>query len=43
LTGLSRRSKNKLLVLMHGIFRRAQTVYGLANQLARIEKHPQRR
>jgi integrase len=43
LTGLSSRSKNKLLVLMHGIFRRAQTVYGLpANPLARIEKHPQR-
>jgi integrase len=43
LTGLSSRSKNKLLVLMHGIFRRAQTVYGLPmNPLARIEKHPQR-
>ncbi len=29
---------------LHGIFRRAQTVYGLAlNPLARVEKHPQRR
>ncbi|MGO9822755.1 MAG: tyrosine-type recombinase/integrase [Solirubrobacteraceae bacterium] len=41
---LSNRSKNKLLIIMHGIFRRAQTVYGLAlNPLARVEKHPQRR
>jgi integrase len=41
---LSNRSKNKLLIAMHGIFRRAQTVYGLAvNPLARVEKHPQRR
>ena len=43
LAGLSNRSKNKLLVLLHGIFRRAQTVYGLSiNPLAGIEKHPQR-
>ncbi len=37
LTGLSNRSKNKLLVVLHGIFRRAQTVYGLGvNPLARV-------
>jgi integrase len=43
LTGLSNRTKNKLLIVMHGIFRRAQTAYGLAaNPLARVEKHPQR-
>ncbi len=43
LAGLSNRSKNKLLIVMHGIFRRAQTVYGLSvNPLARVEKHPQR-
>lgn len=43
LAGLSNRSKNKLLIVLHGIFRRAQTVYGLpANPLARTEKHPQR-
>ncbi|HZU61533.1 MAG TPA: hypothetical protein VE983_11235, partial [Solirubrobacteraceae bacterium] len=29
LTGLSNRTKNKLLVVMHGIFRRAQHVWGL--------------
>jgi integrase len=43
LTGLSNRTKNKLLIVMHGVFRRAQAAYGLAvNPLARIEKHPQR-
>jgi len=43
ITGLSNRTKNKLLIVMHGIFGRAQTVYGLAaNPLARVEKHPQR-
>jgi integrase len=43
LDGLSSRSKNKLLIMLHGIFRRAQTVYGLhANPVARIERHPQR-
>ena len=43
LSGLSSRSRNKLLVLLHGIFRRAQSVYGLQlNPLALIEKHPQR-
>jgi len=43
LTGLSNRSKNKLLIQLHGIFRRAGTVYGLeANPLARVEKHPMR-
>jgi hypothetical protein len=42
LGGLSNRTKNKLLIVMHGIFRRAQSVYGLpVNPLARIEKHPQ--
>jgi integrase len=41
LVGLSDRSKNKLLIQMHGIFRRAQIVWGLpANPLARVEKHP---
>jgi integrase len=43
LDGLSNRSKNKLLIQMHGIFRRAQQVYGLeTNPLSRIEKHPLR-
>jgi integrase len=43
LTGLSNRSKNKLLIMLHGIFRRAQSVYGLAaNPMTRIEKHPQK-
>jgi integrase len=41
LSGLSNRTKNKLLIALHGIFRRALTVYGLAaNPLARVEKHP---
>ena len=41
LTGLSNRSKNKLLIQLHGIFRRAQIVWGIpANPLARVEKHP---
>ena len=43
LTGLSNRSKNKLLIQLHGIFRRAQTMWGIAvNPLARVEKHPMR-
>jgi integrase len=43
LTGLSNRSKNKLLIQLHGIFRRAQMVWGLeANPLLRVEKHPMR-
>src|SRR5579863_8238280 len=43
LDGLSNRTKNKLLIQLHGIFRRAQRVYGLdANPLARVEKHPMR-
>ncbi|HUO74882.1 MAG TPA: site-specific integrase, partial [Solirubrobacteraceae bacterium] len=43
LTGLSNRSKNKLLIQLHGIFRRAQIVWGLAaNPLARVKKHPMR-
>ena len=40
---LSNRTKNKLLVLLHGVFRRAQKVYGLSgNPVAGIEGHPQR-
>jgi len=43
LDGLSNRTKNKLLIQLHGIFRRAQRVYGLGtNPIDRIEKHPQR-
>jgi hypothetical protein len=43
LTGLANRSKNKLLIQLHGISRRAQTVWALAaNPLARVEKHPMR-
>jgi integrase len=43
LDGLSNRSKNKLLVQMHGIFRRAQATHGIeTNPLARVEKHPLR-
>jgi len=43
LRGLSNRSKNKLLIQLHGIFRRAQTVWALpVNPLARVEKHPMR-
>jgi integrase len=43
LTGLSNRTKNKLLVVMHGIFRRAQHVWGLPlNPVASVERHPQR-
>jgi hypothetical protein len=43
LTGLSNRSKNKLLIQLHGIFRRAQMVWAIPiNPLARVEKHPMR-
>ena len=43
LNGLSNRSKNKLLIQLHGIFRRAQIVWNVpVNPLARIEKHPMR-
>jgi hypothetical protein len=43
LTGLSNRSNNKLLIQLHGIFRRAQMVWHLpANPLALVEKHPMR-
>jgi hypothetical protein len=43
LTSLSNRSKNKLLIQLHGIFRRAQIVWGIpVNPLARVEKHPMR-
>jgi integrase len=38
---LSSRSENKLLIELHGIFRRAQVVYDLeTNPLALVEKHP---
>lgn len=37
---LSNRTKNKLLVVLHGVFRRAQSVYGLSlNPVAGLEKH----
>jgi integrase len=40
---LSNRTKNKLLVVMHGVFRRAQHVWGLPlNPVASVEKHPHR-
>ena len=43
LTGLSPRTKNKLLVVMHGVFRRAQHVWGMpSNPVAAVEKHRQR-
>ena len=39
---LANRTKNKLLILLHGVFRRAQSVWGLpTNPVSRIEKHPQ--
>jgi integrase len=39
LTGLSPRTKNKLLVVMHGVMRRAGSVWGLpANPVAGVEK-----
>jgi integrase len=38
---LSNRMKNKLIIQLHGIFRRARSVYKLpANPVALIEKHP---
>jgi integrase len=40
LTGLSSRTSNKLLVVMGGVMRRAQHVWGLAvNPVASVEKH----
>jgi integrase len=43
LTGLSSRTKNKLLVVMGGVMRRAQHVWGLpSNPVASVEKHRQR-
>lgn len=43
LDGLSNCSKNKLLIQLHAIFRRAQQVSGPErNPLSRIEKHPLR-
>ena len=43
LPDLSNRTKNKILVLLHGIFGRAQKVYSLpVNPVATVEKHPQR-
>ena len=43
LRALSPRTKNKLLVVMHGVFRRAQHVWSLpANPVATVEKYRQR-
>jgi integrase len=43
LAALSPRTKNKLLVVMHGVFRRAQHVWDLpANPVAYVEKYRQR-
>jgi integrase len=43
LTGLSSRTKNKLLVVMGGVMRRAQHVWGLpSNPVVSVEKHRQR-
>jgi integrase len=40
---LSARTKNKLLIQLHGIFRRAQKVYGLArNPMVDVDRHRQR-
>jgi len=40
---LASRTKNKLLVVLHGVFRRAQSVWGLpVNPVAGIEKYRQR-
>jgi hypothetical protein len=42
-SALANRTKNKLLVLLHGVFARAQKVYGLPrNPVAEVERHPQR-
>jgi integrase len=42
-TDLASRTKNKLLVILHGVFRRAQSVWGLPrNPVAGIEKHRHR-
>lgn len=41
LDGISNRTRNKLIIQMHGIFRRARRVYKLpTNPVALIEKHP---
>jgi len=40
---VSNRTKNKVLVLMHGVFGRAMKVWGLpSNPVAGVERHPQR-
>jgi integrase len=40
---LSPRTRNKLLIQLHGIFRRAQKVYGLPrNLMVDVERHRQR-
>src|SRR6185437_7800855 len=40
---LSARTKNKLLIQLHAIFRRAQKVYGIPkNPMADVERHRQR-
>jgi integrase len=42
--GGSARTRNKLVILLHGILRRARKVYGLPNNAAaEVEKFPQRR
>ena len=42
--GLSARTINKMLVILHGIFRRAMRVYGLpSNPVATVDRQPQRR
>ena len=42
--GRSPRTRNKLLILLHGIFGRARKLYGLpGNPVADVEKFPQRR
>jgi integrase len=39
---LSNRSRNKILVVLHGVFRRAARVWGLPlNPAAQVERHPQ--
>jgi hypothetical protein len=43
LVGLSPRTRNKLLVVMHGVLRRAQSAWGLSvNPVAGVEKQRQR-
>jgi hypothetical protein len=40
---LSNRSRNKILVVLHGVFERAARVWGLPlNPAAQVERHPRR-